>query len=411
MNSVPSGERVHIGIFGKRNAGKSSLLNAISAQQSAVVSDTPGTTTDPVKRVMEILPLGPVVLIDTPGLDDEGELGRLRIEQTEKVLHQVDMALVVLEGKRELEACEAELVSRLKARKVPYILVYNKADKPESECDMHFKQSEEAASGVLAQTDKRQPHCIAVSAVTGYHIHELKELLAGQLPQLRKERPLISDLISSGDLVVLVVPIDSAAPKGRLILPQQMVLREVLDCHAQALVVQDSELSQALAECRKKPALVVTDSQVFAKVMKLVPEDVMLTSFSILLARKKGDLEQVVNGAYRLDCLQAGDRILISEGCTHHRQCDDIGTVKLPAWIQAHSGVHCEFVFTSGGGFPSDLREYALIVHCGGCMLNDQEIRHRQQQAKLQGVPMTNYGTAIAHMNGILERSLRAFEK
>lgn len=418
MNKTPSGERVHIGIFGKRNAGKSSLLNAIASQQSAVVSDTPGTTTDPVKKVMELLPLGPVVLIDTPGLDDEGELGRLRVKQTENVLRQVDMALLVLDERREPEGCELELVMELSARKVPYIIVYNKSDRrnkseesgqkePEEQSQKPEQKESEQVKEDFAGHKKQEVLRISVSAKAGFHIHELKDMMAGLLPQIVKERPLIGDLISPGDLVVLVVPIDSAAPKGRLILPQQMVLREVLDCHGKALVVQDTELAAALLDCKKKPALVVTDSQVFAKVMQVVPEDIPLTSFSILLARKKGNLDQVVKGAHQMDLLHDGDKILISEGCTHHRQCDDIGTVKLPAWIRKHSGVQCEFAFTSGGEFPEDLTEYALIVHCGGCMLNDRELQHRQQQAVLQGVPMTNYGTAIAHMNGILERSLK----
>lgn len=397
MDKMPSGQRVHIGIFGNRNAGKSSLLNAIAAQQSAVVSHVPGTTTDPVKKTMELLPLGPVVLIDTPGLDDEGELGRLRVKQTEKVLHQVDMALLVIEGRREILEGELRLTAEFKKNRIPYIVVYNKAD---------VINGLDKAGNADCLYDK----CIDVSAKTGFHIYELKEMMAGLLLQTAKERPLIGDLVSQGDLVIMVVPIDAAAPKGRLILPQQMALREVLDCHGKALVVQDSELSGALLGCGEKPALVVTDSQAFAKVMQIVPEDIFLTSFSILMARKKGDLEQVVRGAYQLDALRDGDKILISEGCTHHRQCNDIGTVKLPAWIGKYSGVQCGFAFTSGGEFPEDLSEYALIVHCGGCMLNDRELRHRQQQAALQGVPMTNYGTAIAHMNGILERSLEVFD-
>ncbi len=394
MYEVPSGERVYIGIFGKRNAGKSSLLNAISSQQSAIVSDTPGTTTDPVKRVMEILPLGPVVLVDTPGLDDTGALGQLRVKQTENVLHQVNIALVVLDDIRMPDATETALIAHLKQRETPYIIVYNKAD------ERQIKEK-------LPEKEKS----IEVSAKTGYHVHELKEMIAGMIPELKMDRPLVADLISPGDLVVLVVPIDSAAPKGRLILPQQMVLREVLDCNAMAIVVQDTELSYALKSCHRQPAVVITDSQAFEKVMHIVPENVMLTSFSILLARKKGDLSQVVAGAHALDTLKEGDNILISEGCTHHRQCDDIGTVKLPAWIQKHSGVSCEFEFTSGGSFQENLTKYALIIHCGGCMLNDKELSFRQQQAKRQGVPMTNYGTAIAHMNGILDRSLKVFRK
>lgn len=396
MYSTPSGERIHIGIFGRRNAGKSSLLNAISAQPSAIVSDMPGTTTDPVKRVMEILPLGPVVMIDTPGLDDTGALGKLRVEQAEKVLGQVDIALVVLDKKRAPEGVEQELLATLENKKVPFICVYNKADLWENT--------------MIGQGDNTLgAREISVSAKTGFHIYELKELLAAMLPEAKKETPLISDLITAGDMVVLVTPIDSAAPKGRLILPQQMVLREVLDCHCLALTVQDTELAGALEALSVKPSLVVTDSQVFGKVMKLVPEDVPLTSFSILLARKKGNLKALVEGAYQLDRLSDGDRLLVCEGCTHHRQCDDIGTVKLPAWIKKHSGKNLEFEFTSGGGFPADLSSYALIVHCGGCTLNDKEIATRQQQARAQDIPMTNYGTAIAHMNGILKRSLAVF--
>ncbi len=402
MYSTPSGERVHIGIFGRRNVGKSSLLNAISAQPSAIVSDTPGTTTDPVKRVMELLPLGPVVLIDTPGLDDEGDLGRLRVGQTEKILNQVDMALFVMDAKREPESRESRLLQQLEQKKVPYIMVYNKAD-------LYGTENEKSSLEMSSQSGQQMSSCkasISVSADTGYHIYELKELMAKLLPEARTRRPLIADLISSGDRVVLVTPIDQAAPRDRLILPQQMTLREALDCHAIAMVVQDTELSEALRSLNGKPALVVTDSQAFERVMNIVPEDVPLTSFSILMARKKGNLFQMVSGAKKLDCLQDGDRVLICEGCTHHRQCDDIGTVKLPAWIKNHSGKSCEFEFTSGLGFPEDLSGYALVVHCGGCMLNDRELMRRQQQAEKQNIPMTNYGTAIAHMNGILERSL-----
>ncbi len=389
MYSVPSGERIHIGIFGKTNAGKSSLLNAISAQESAMVSDVPGTTTDPVRRVMEILPLGPVVLYDTPGLADTGELGDMRKAQTYKVLSRVHMALVVLDGVREPDAVELGLIADIRARKLPYLVVYNKCDTDtEGACE-----PEDAMA-------------IAVSAKTGYHIWELKERMAGCMSGLLRQQDMLADLIRPGDLVILVVPIDSAAPKGRLILPQQMALREVLDCHAQALVVQDTELADALATCHRKPALVVTDSQAFHKVMQIVPEDIALTSFSILMARKKGGLKTLLAGADMLDHLQDGDRILICEGCTHHRQCDDIGTVKMPAWIQKYSHAELTFTFTSGNGFPEDLSSYALIVHCGGCMLGEQEIAARQQQAVSQDVPMTNYGMAIAKMNGILDRSL-----
>ena len=405
MYSVPSGERIHIGIFGKTNAGKSSLLNAISAQESAMVSDVPGTTTDPVRRVMEILPLGPVVLYDTPGLADTGELGDMRKAQTYKVLSRVHMALVVLDGVRKPDAVELGLIADIRARKLPYIVVYNK-------CDTDTEGAGEPENGKSVPTlsyaagGTENAPAIAVSAKTGYHIRELKERMAGCMSGLLRQQDMLADLIRPGDLVILVVPIDSAAPKGRLILPQQMALREVLDCHAQALVVQDTELSDALATCHRKPALVVTDSQAFHKVVQIVPEDIALTSFSILMARKKGGLKTLLAGADMLDHLQDGGRILICEGCTHHRQCDDIGTVKMPAWIQKYSHAELTFTFTSGNGFPEDLSSYALIVHCGGCMLGEQEIAARQQQAVSQDVPMTNYGMAIAKMNGILDRSL-----
>lgn len=393
MNQTPNAERIHIGIFGKRNAGKSSLINALAGQDVSVVSDTAGTTTDPVKRAMELLPLGPVVLIDTPGLDDEGALGELRVERTKRVLHSVDIALVVKESGMPLDAVESALIDDLKKREIPFILVENKND---------LKQDEKYVSNIDCNK-------IAVSAKTNKNIHELKEMMARMLPEVLTDKPLVRDLIKPLDVVVLVTPIDEAAPKGRLILPQQMVLREILDCHGIAMVVQDTELPETLRTISKKPALVITDSQAFAQVSKIVPEDVLLTSFSILMARKKGNLHQVVEGAFALDTLKDGDKVLISEGCTHHRQCNDIGTVKLPSWIRKHTGKELEFCYTSGTDFPESLSEYALIVHCGGCMLNDKEIANRQKNAALCGVPMTNYGTAIAHMNGILNRSLKIF--
>ncbi len=389
---TPSVKRVHIGIFGKRNAGKSSLINALAGQDVSVVSDVAGTTTDPVKRPMELLPLGPVVLIDTPGLDDEGDLGALRIERTKRVLYTVDIALLVTVAGVELDNTEMQLINEFNQREIPYILVHNKEDLTESIGS--FEGNKE----------------IAVSANTGYQIYELKEMLAHIMPEVLVDRPLVSDLIKPMDLVVLVTPIDESAPKGRLILPQQLVLREVLDCHGIAVVVQDAELPEALSKMNQKPTLVITDSQAFGRVSKLIPEDVPLTSFSILLARKKGSLHQVVEGAYALDKLQDGDKVLISEGCTHHRQCNDIGTVKLPNWIKEYTKKQIDFVFTSGTDFPEKLMKYALVVHCGGCMLNDKEMAHRQKNAALCGVPMTNYGTAIAHMNGILKRSLEIFD-
>lgn len=387
LNSTPSAERIHIGIFGKRNAGKSSLINAIAGQRLAIVSEVKGTTTDPVQKAMELLPLGPVVLIDTPGLDDEGELGALRVEKSGQVLRKADLALLVVDASLGMSPEDVSLEEELKERQIPYLLVYNK-------CDLAGSREAE--------------HGIYVSAATGEGIEELKERLAGLRPR-EQEKQLVADLLKPLDLVVLVVPIDKAAPKGRLILPQQQTIRDVLEAGAASLVVRDTELKETLAALGRKPRLVITDSQVFGKAAADTPGDVLLTSFSILFARYKGNLRQAVEGAKALETLRDGDKILIAEGCTHHRQCGDIGTEKLPRWIEAYTGKKPEFVFTSGTEFPDDLQEFHMAVHCGGCMLNEREMQYRLSVAAGQQVPMSNYGILIAYMKGILERSLAPF--
>ncbi|MBE6928015.1 MAG: [FeFe] hydrogenase H-cluster maturation GTPase HydF [Ruminococcaceae bacterium] len=385
LNAVVSAERLHIGFFGMRNAGKSSVVNAITGQKLSVVSDVKGTTTDPVKKAMELLPLGPVVIIDTPGLDDEGELGLLRVQKAQEILEQTDIAVLVVDARKGLCDADRELLKQLESRALPHIVAYNKAD-------------------LLHERDQ----AMYVSAKTGEGIEALKERLGEFAKLCKKESVLIRDLLQPNDLVILVTPIDASAPKGRLILPQQMVLREVLDAHACAMVCQDTELEKMLDNVRK-PRLVITDSQVFAKVSAIVPKDTMLTSFSILMARYKGQLETLIRGAKALEGLKDADRVLISEGCTHHRQCNDIGTVKLPKWIEKFSKAKPEFSFTSGNEFPQELSEFALVVHCGGCMLNEKAMQHRIATAVRSGVPIVNYGIAIAHMNGILERSLQPF--
>lgn len=392
LQETVSAERVHIGFFGKRNAGKSSLVNAVTGQELAVVSDVLGTTTDPVKKAMEILPLGPVVIIDTPGLDDLGELGEKRVKKAKQILAQTDLAVLVVDGTAGLAPEDEEIVRLFEERKLPYLVAMNKAD---------LLPAEPEKAG--------DPHMIFVSALTGAGVYELKERLGAMAKGLENTRQLLGDLLTPGDLVVLVVPIDESAPKGRLILPQQQTLREVLDNNCMAVVCQDTELSEALRALGRKPRLVITDSQAFGRVAKDVPEDVPLTSFSILFARYKGELAELLRGAEAIGTLRDGDRVLISEGCTHHRQCGDIGTVKMPAWIRTHSGAEPEFFFTSGGEFPEDPSEYALIVHCGGCMLNAQEMKSRMERARKAGVPMVNYGAAIAKMHGILERSVEPF--
>ena len=387
LNETVSAERVHIGFFGMRNAGKSSVVNAVTGQDLAVVSDVKGTTTDPVKKAMELLPLGPVVIIDTPGLDDEGELGALRVQKARRILAQTDIAVLVVDATAGLSEADESLLNELKSRDLPHILVYNKAD----------LLPEIPAEGLY------------VSAKTGKNIHKIKELLVRFEKKTKKTQKLVSDLVSPGDVVVLVVPIDSAAPKGRLILPQQQTIRDLLDAGCTVVTCRDAELPQTLACLKDPPRLVITDSQVFGKVVKMLPEDQLLTSFSILFARYKGELDTLVEGASKLCKLNSNDRVLISEGCTHHRQCGDIGTVKLPNWIRQFSGAEPEFEFSSGGTFPEDLSRYALIVHCGGCMLNDAEMQHRIRMAKEAGVPMVNYGVAIAAIHGILNRSLEVF--
>ncbi|MDR0531453.1 MAG: [FeFe] hydrogenase H-cluster maturation GTPase HydF [Oscillospiraceae bacterium] len=387
LNDTPSGERVHIGFFGRRNVGKSSLVNAITGQNLSVVSEIKGTTTDPVRKAMELLPLGPVLIIDTPGFDDEGSLGALRVAKTREVLEETDIAVLVAEAHAGLTAADAELLSLFQAQGIPHLVVLNKFDLSSSQS--------------VVQND----HQLAVSAATGYHIEECKERLARMAPS-RAPRELLSDLVESGDIVVLVTPIDSAAPKGRMILPQMQAVRAVLDAGAINVVVREFELAQALALLQRPPALVITDSQAFEFVSQIVPREVPLTSFSILFARYKGFLEEAVRGVRALNGLPEGANILIAEGCTHHRQCDDIGTVKLPRWIQAHAQKEVSFHFCSGREFPENLRGYDLILHCGGCMLNERALLSRQRAAQAQGVPFTNYGVAIAFLNGILERCL-----
>ena len=398
MNQTPSSERVHIGLFGKRNAGKSSVINAVTNQDIAIVSAVRGTTTDPVYKSMELLPLGPVMLIDTPGLDDEGELGALRVQKGLDVLRKTDIALLIVDGTAGMSPEDERLEEELKKRGLPYLVVFNKWDLVQE------KSAGEENSGAEPEDERH----IRVSARTGEGIQELKERLARMVPA-GKEKRLVGDLLEPQDLVVLVVPIDKAAPKGRLILPQQQTIRDVLESGAVSVVVREKELKETLKKLGTKPKLVITDSQVFGLVDRDTPEDILLTSFSILFARYKGNLAQAVRGAGALESLRDGDKILISEGCTHHRQCDDIGTVKLPRWIENYTGKKPEFVFTSGTGFERNLKEYHMIVHCGGCMLNEQEMQYRLKMAENQGVPMANYGILIAYMKGILERSLQPF--
>ena len=390
LNATPSGERVHIAFFGRRNAGKSSLVNAFTGQSLAIVSDVKGTTTDPVSKAMELLPLGPVQIIDTPGIDDVGELGALRVEKTKQVLRKTDLAIVVLDATAPMDQADQALLALIKARELPHILAFNKAD-------------------LLETVPESQENTIYVSAKTGYHIHELKELAASLAQAAAQERPLVRDLLDPGDTAVLVVPIDKSAPKGRLILPQQQVIRDVLEAGASALVCRDTELSQTLAALAAPPKIVITDSQVFGKVDKLVPPAVPLTSFSILMARYKGDLPLTVAGVAALKTLREGEKVLIAEGCTHHRQCEDIGTVKIPKWLEGYTGKKFQYAFTSGGEFPEDLSSYALVIHCGGCTLNPKEMAARQRLAKEQQVPITNYGVLIAALHGILPRALQPF--
>lgn len=389
MNDTPAGERVHIGFFGKRNAGKSSLLNAVTGQELAVVSTVEGTTTDPVYKAMELLPLGPVMLIDTPGFDDEGTLGEQRVKKTKQVLEKTDIAVLVAEAAEGLSPCDEELLALFNEREIPYLIAYNKSDSVDWQ--------EKAA----ARDENKITNVIHVSAATGAGIRELKDKLAAMLPD-KEERHLVADLVKPLDLVVLVVPIDSAAPKGRLILPQQQTIRDLLEAGAVPVVTRETELVQTLAKLRETPALVITDSQAFEEVARVVPQEIPLTSFSILMARYKGFLQLAIEGASRIDGLRDGDHVLIAEGCTHHRQCDDIGTVKIPRFLKKYTGKDLVIETASGTGFPEDLTPYALVIHCGGCMLNEREVLRRMRFAG----PVTNYGIAIAKMKGILARSI-----
>lgn len=399
LNSTPSSERIHIGIFGNRNSGKSSLINSLTGQSLAIVSDTPGTTTDPVIKAMEILPLGPVVIIDTPGVDDEGKLGNLRVEKSLNILNKTDIAILVVDITKGFTNENKYVLKTIRDKNIPYIIAANKTDL--SACPDFDRQTEE-----LHLSDK---DIIKVSTLTGENIFTLKEKIGNILPDKKEHKHIVGDLIKPGDFIILVVPVDQSAPKGRLILPQQQTIRDILDSDAISVVLKDTELKTTLDKIGIKPDLVITDSQVFEKVAAVVPQNIPLTSFSILFARYKGDLKDTVNGAAKLDDLEDGDKILISEGCSHHRQCDDIGTVKLPKWLSRYSGKNLEFYFSSGNDFPVDIEKYKMIIHCGGCTLNEREMKYRIKCAKDKNVPITNYGMAIAHMKGILSRSLEIF--
>ncbi len=394
LNSTPSAERLHIGIFGKRNAGKSSLINAITGQSLAIVSDMKGTTTDPVSKAMELLPLGPVVIIDTPGLDDEGTLGEMRVQKAYQVLNKTDIALVVIDGNVGESKEDRALLARIQEKKIPYLVVVNKTDCVENKKAIKGKED-----------------WLFVSAMTGEGIQELKEKLGTLIPEQKEKRPLVADLLQPLDFVVLVVPIDSSAPKGRLILPQQQTIRDILEAKAVSIVVKDTEFKETMEKLPVKPKLVITDSQVFKEISDLTPKDVALTSFSVLFARYKGNLWEAVRGARAVETLEDGDTILIAEGCTHHRQCEDIGTVKIPRWLNAYTKKQIQFEFCSGTEFPADLSKYKMIVHCGGCTLNEREMKYRIRCSVDQEIPITNYGIFIAYMKGILERSIEPFEK
>ena len=390
LNSQPSAERIHIGFFGLRNAGKSSVVNAVTGQKLSLVSEVLGTTTDPVQKAMEILPLGPVVVIDTPGVDDEGELGEMRVRRARQTLSKTDVAVLVVDALKGLQPADRELIGLFEARRIPYLIAWNKAD-------------------LLGEVPAPGECELYVSAATGANIYELKEAIGRLARQPEADKKLVGDLIAPNDLIVLVTPIDAAAPKGRMILPQQQMIRDVLDHDAMNVVVKETQLEAALAALSVKPKMVITDSQAFGPVSRIVPEDMLLTSFSILFARYKGELDEAVRGAAALDRLKDGDVVLISEGCTHHRQCGDIGTVKLPAWLKGYTKKALRFEFTSGGEFPDDPSPYALVVHCGGCMLNEREMKSRIARAREAGVPITNYGIAIAQAHGILRRALSPF--
>ena len=387
LNNTPSAERLHIGFFGCRNVGKSSLVNSVTNQDLSVVSDIKGTTTDPVKKSMEILPLGPVVIIDTPGFDDEGELGEKRIEKTKKILRSCDIAILVTDATRTLNITEKELIAIFEERKIPYIIANNKADK-------------------LKNIPKDNENIVYTSTIEKFGIEKLKNTIGNIIGKSSKENKFVGDLIEPKDIVVLVTPIDSAAPKGRMIMPQQLGIRDIIDAGGIAVVTKETELEETMKSLGKKPKIVITDSQVFEFVNKVVPKEIPLTSFSILMARYKGFLKIAIAGVKQINKLKNGSKILISEGCTHHRQCDDIGTVKLPNWLKQYTNLDLEFEWSSGTGFPTDLKKYDLIIHCGGCMLNSNEMNYRMNQAIKQNVPFTNYGITIAYLKGILERSI-----
>ena len=400
MNQTPMSERVHIGFFGKRNAGKSSVMNAVTGQDLAVVSEVKGTTTDPVYKSMELLPLGPVVMMDTPGIDDEGELGSLRVKKSYQVLNKTDVAVLVIDGTAGASEEDMALLERIRKKDIPFVVVINKKELSDKEVEGSVRQSLSLDDSQLA----------FVSAATGEGIYGLKEKIAAVAAAEEPEKYLVRDLLDPSDVAVLVVPIDSAAPKGRLILPQQQTIRDILEAGAISVVVKETELKDALEKLGTKPKMVITDSQAFAQVAADTPDDILLTSFSILMARYKGNLEQAVRGVTALDSLEDGDTVLISEGCTHHRQCDDIGTVKIPRWIREYTGgKEIRIETTSGTEFPDDLTRYKLIIHCGGCMLNEREMKYRLSCAADQGVPMTNYGIMIAYVKGILKRSVETF--
>lgn len=387
LNEVASSERVHIGFFGMRNAGKSSVVNSVTGQDISIVSDIKGTTTDPVKKAMELLPLGPVVIIDTPGLDDEGELGRMRVLKAKRVLEKIDIAILIIAADKGRSLLDDQLISEFKEKNIPYILVYNKSD-------------------LIDKKQNLESNEIYVSAINNENIFELKNMIGRLIKQVDNKKYIIANLIDKGDTVILVTPIDESAPKGRLILPQQLVLREILDFHCVAVVCQHQELKNVLSTLSSKPRMVITDSQVFKIVNKDVPNDIPLTSFSILFARYKGFLNILINGAKAISNLKTGDKVLISEGCTHHRQCNDIGTVQFPKMIEKYTGFKLIYEFSSGQRFPSELSDYKLIIHCGGCMINEKEMAFRISKSKEYGVPIVNYGIAIAYMSGILERSV-----
>lgn len=387
LNDTPSANRIHIGFFGCRNAGKSSVVNAITGQELAVVSDVLGTTTDPVQKAMELLPLGPVMIIDTPGFDDVGELGEKRIQKTKQILNRTDIAVLVVDAKKGFTATDKQLLALIQEKELPYLIIYNKSD-------------------LLEKIPKEEEHSIYISALEKIGIRECKEKLAHQIPTEDMTLQIVGDLLCPGDLAVLVIPIDSAAPKGRLILPQQQVIRDILEAGAAAVTVRNTELARTLQKLEGKVRMVITDSQAFEEVAAIVPKEIPLTSFSILMARFKGYLETAVKGIQAVDSLKDGDRILISEGCTHHRQCEDIGTVKLPNWLLKYTGKDLKFEWSSGGEFKEDLSPYAMVIHCGGCMLNEREVKYRMKCAVDQGIPFTNYGIAIAYMKGILQRSI-----